>query len=644
MLVSPSEEQQEIVSYFRQGYNIKIQAIAGSGKSTTLLFLALEAKNTFNATSLILTYNRDLKDAVKSRIASLGLDTHCQAYTYHGYASLIYRQNIYDDITLRKCLKQSPSITSHEIILIDEAQDMNADYYELVSKILYHGNMVVVVGDMRQCINTYLGASSEYLMNYSTYFNTDRPWKELKLRTSYRLTPSNADFINKNVLCEDVIIAGNIRDHDVKPMFSYGVWDIETLVKTNVELYGTGEVVIMMPSVRNINPKSPVGKLCAKKCSNLLFCVREDNLSSETMQNKILITSFHSTKGREWKCTILIGFDESYFEYYAKDWKDAKTLPNILYVAATRAREQLIIIQDDRHVRLRTITLENLYSTCNVRGGMNEKKLVKNDSNKPKIFTVTDLTRHRSTTDTISLLELVQIDNVESPGVILSYQSIVQFSIYYEDLRTYYGVLIPLLVQYHKTGKIDWIPFYESTDLVNSYNVLLLQKDKDIKEWMRLVVLYNAIISNCHFYYHQILDYDWVDVNFVNAGVSRLLAKLSDDGIGTFEYFSTIERLGSTLQGYFDYLAKDGIWEFKCSMTLTDEYKLQCGAYIAMHYENTGQLLPGYLYNIRTNEVMQIVVRDSHKYLELFMRHKLTGGSVESVEVLVPMISGLKLS
>lgn len=632
-LPQPSDEQKEILIYFKQGYNCKIEAVAGAGKSTTLLLLALEAKINFKAKVLILTYNRDLKDEINEKIAILGLHTHCDIYTYHGYASRIYKQNIYNDIKLRECLTKPVGPAPYDIILLDEVQDMNEDYYRLVCNMLTRGKILVLVGDRRQCINEYLGATSEYLINYSKYFDTGRPWKELMLRKSYRVTPAIAKFVNDNVLCQDIIIPGNTKDRNCKPIYSHGVWDMERLVLRSVETYGAEEVVIMLPSVRNINPKSPVGKLCAKRQSGLLFCVRETDMASETMKGKVLITSYNSMKGRERKCVVLVGFDESYFEYYDKKWnKEEPTLPNILYVAATRAREQLILIQDDRKPRLRTISLEKLYGTCEVRGGQETKKLKDNNFESGKTYIVTDLTRHRNTTDTIELMDLIQIENIQGAGEALPYQNIIQFGGYYEDMRQYYGTLIPLLAQYRKTRKIDWSVYDQepnkkdnvNIEILRKYNGLLIKETKDLKEWMELVVLQAAITSNCYFYVYQITNYDWVDVNFINTQVDRILTKLDNGTEGIFEYPCLVKNTQWSLHGYFDYFDEEKIWEFKCATTLSDDHKMQCGAYVSMYYENTGKLVPCNLYNTRTGELIKITVNNPSKYLEIMMRKRVS--------------------
>lgn len=54
------------------------------GKSTTLLLLAEEAKELFRARTLIITYNKHLKDELSGKIKELKLESYCDTYTYHG--------------------------------------------------------------------------------------------------------------------------------------------------------------------------------------------------------------------------------------------------------------------------------------------------------------------------------------------------------------------------------------------------------------------------------------------------------------------------------------------------------------------------------------------------------------------------------
>jgi thymidine kinase len=651
-LPNPSAEQVEILLAFRQGYNCKIDALAGAGKSTSLLLIASEAKTMFGARILIITYNKDLKNELSGKIRSLGLDTHCEAYTYHGYASRIYKRSIHNDKIMRECLDLPVSATNHDVVLLDEVQDMNQDYHKLVSKILSHGKIVVLVGDKRQCINEYIGATIEYLVNYNRYFDTGRPWKELTLRTSYRLTPSLANFVNKNILCEDIVIAGNTKDADIPPIYSIGTWNIERFVAQSVDTYGPDQVVIMMPSVRNISPKSPVGKLCSKRVRGVLFCVNESDVDDDITRGKVLITSYNSMKGRERKCIIIVGLDESYFEYYDKKWnnrelilpKDTKclqpvedpqnllpreALPNILYVAATRSREQLIIIQDSNKDRLRTITKKNLYDTCEVHGDPDEKPDKNNKiRDKGAKYKIEDLIRHRDATDTIEMLSFIETDPVVPVANALPYQNVIQFNGYYEDMRQYYNILIPLLAQYRKTGEMYFTQYDpdKSDDNVTRYNELLKLTDKTINQWMELVVLFVAIQSNRLFYFYQITNYDWVDSVFVNTQVDRILDFMkTNNRPGTFDAYYSIVYKTITLEGSINCLCMpdDTMIEFRCATHLSDSDKIQCATYISMYYISCNVMPQCKLFNTRTGEIVNVKVTDPNKFLDVLIRRKM---------------------
>src|SRR5579862_2470936 len=97
-LPTASPEQEEIILNFKNGFNIKIAALAGSGKTTTLLLLSNIAKNDFGSKSMILTYNRTLKDEIEQRIQHLRLQSFCKTYTYHGLASKLYGKTINNDV------------------------------------------------------------------------------------------------------------------------------------------------------------------------------------------------------------------------------------------------------------------------------------------------------------------------------------------------------------------------------------------------------------------------------------------------------------------------------------------------------------------------------------------------------------------
>lgn len=642
VLPTPSDEQNEIIMQFQQGYNLKIEAVAGAGKTTTLLQLATISKCIFGVKSLILTYNKTLQLDIEKQIINYGLKDHCQVYTYHGYASRIYRNVINNDKLLRQYLQEEPKLhINNDVLLLDEVQDMNEDYYKLVSKIIRHGQLLVLTGDRNQCINQYIDADIKYLVNYSEYFNTGRMWKELTLKTSYRMTPAVANYVNKNILGQDLIIGGNIKYNDVKPLYYYSEWNFskDNILANMVDIYGPDEIVIMKASVSNISLKKnntsslcPLGRLVNDAPKHIRFCVRDENaLTEKEMKGKVLLSSFNSMKGKEKACVILYNWDESYFKYYDKSWSaDNKNLPNILYVAATRAKSCLILVQDEKNLPFRTTNKEMIQNTCNVIGYLNDKK-EREDNKKNKLnHLVTDVIKHRTTTDIINLLSYITVNVITPAGILLPYNNLVGFGTYYEDMRTYYGILIPVIAEYKLKGDIRYnellpIPdesngMIEPVYVVKKYNELVSNKNKTLKEWMELIV-YNCCLQNGYYFIiSQITNYDWVDENYVNLSVERLLSVI--DNKGNFEVSTTYKKQGYyNLNGIIDFLDKD-IWEFKNTTSLNDEYKIQCAAYISIYFLSKNIMLSGRLFNTRTGELLEISVTNPKEFIDILMKNK----------------------
>ena len=642
----PSDEQNEIILNFKSGYNLKIEAVAGAGKTTSLLLLAKIAYNVFNSKSLILTYNKGLQLEIQNMVDGCGLNGSCLVYTYHGYASKIYRKCINNDKVLRQCLLEEPLNNPQiPILFLDEVQDMNEDYHKLVTKLTYQGQMITVVGDRRQNIGEYKGSSDKYLINYEQYFSTGRLWKELTLRTSYRLTPSIANFVNKNIINEELIIPGNFKHNDIKPLYYYSEWNFanDNILQTMVNKFGADEVVIMKASVSNIslNKKTstsscPLGKLVSNS-KDIKFCVREEeSLTEKEMKGKVLLSSFNSMKGKQRLCTIVYGVNESYFKYYEKGWPDdKKSLPNILYVACTRAQACLILVQDDKNQHLRTTNVDIITSTCNVIGCKDEKIELNNNKKKKDNYSITDVIKHRTTTDIIKLLEFIKITEISPSSQPLKYENIIQFEGHYEDIRTYYGTLIPIIAEYKTRGDIRFecmpIPdesneMIEPLHIVNRFNQLVLNKSKTYNEWMELIVLNNSMETSHYFMIKQITNYDWVDVNFIEESVNRLLNTIENDG--SYEVSTSIKKFNIdktkydkyNLSGSIDYLSKNNIWEFKNSLNLSDEHKIQTAIYISLYYLQNKILLPGKLFNFRTLELLEITVENPELFVDTLMK------------------------
>ena len=134
-----SAEQANIIHNVKvAGTNVVVDAVAGSGKSTTILSLA---KAMPKHKIIQITYNSMLRCEIKQKVEELNLD-NLDVHTYHSLAVKYYFGSAYTDTGIRHIMKLDLPPRIHiprkHIIVVDEAQDMTPLYFQLVSKFLSH--------------------------------------------------------------------------------------------------------------------------------------------------------------------------------------------------------------------------------------------------------------------------------------------------------------------------------------------------------------------------------------------------------------------------------------------------------------------------------------------------------------------------
>ena len=86
-LPKPSEEQNAVVDAIKD-FNVIVDSVAGSGKTTTILHIA-NKHATPSSHVLILTYNHKLRVETEERIKKLGVE-NVYVYTYHKFGMSYY--------------------------------------------------------------------------------------------------------------------------------------------------------------------------------------------------------------------------------------------------------------------------------------------------------------------------------------------------------------------------------------------------------------------------------------------------------------------------------------------------------------------------------------------------------------------------
>lgn len=355
-LPTASKEQKNIVDTVKNN-NIIINAVAGSGKTTTVCLIG---KSQPNKKILLLTYNKRLKHETAKRVKNNDID-NVYVYTYHSFCCnqchVLGNNDEMIEETLKKYKvghKMTPISFNYDIIIIDEAQDLTPLYVKLIQMIILYckkKSIFCVMGDVKQTIYDFNGADSRFLTLADQFFISNTlPWKRLKLSTSYRLTPQLANFINKCVLKEDLIIPG--RSSGIKPRYifcdAFSHVPIRELTHHYLEKFGYNydDIYVLAPSIQSdLSPVKTFANNLSANHNIPIFIPQSDNdkIDSQSAKNKLVFATFHQAKGLERKCVILFGFDNSYYYYYNNDG-NREQCPNEMYVALTRCSERMTII------------------------------------------------------------------------------------------------------------------------------------------------------------------------------------------------------------------------------------------------------------------------------------------------------------
>jgi ATP-dependent exoDNAse (exonuclease V) beta subunit len=196
-LIQPSDEQALIVKHVVKGDNVVVEAVAGSGKTTTVMFIA-EAMG--KGKVLQITYNKQLKFEVREKVVARKIK-NLIINTYHSLAVRYYDENAHDDLKLKQIITNNIKpryIDQFNVLIIDEKQDMTPDYYHFIHKFIRDMNFcgnVVLLGDRYQGVYEFKNADSRFLTMGSQLYGPTN-FVSLSLQESFRVTTQIAWFVN----------------------------------------------------------------------------------------------------------------------------------------------------------------------------------------------------------------------------------------------------------------------------------------------------------------------------------------------------------------------------------------------------------------------------------------------------------------
>lgn len=377
-LPKPSSEQEKIIDASKKGLNILVDSVAGSGKTTTILHVL---KDNPNKKAIVLTYNARLKKETRDKIKQLKLQDRVNIHSFHSMGVKYYDNSCSRDDGIIRVIddKKNPHRKFHfDLVIIDEVQDMTLTYFKLVHKFIADmgsNPQLIIIGDKNQSIYGFNDADSRFIIHADKIFASKGDWIKLKLSISFRITNEMSRFLNEVMLGEQRLKAikngPKVRYCILNPFIKGTASAMYKEVVQYLNKYKPGDIFILAPSVRKKekkdNKKSPIHNLIKLLTNDHypIYTPEDDDksINENVCEGKIIFSTFHQSKGLERPVVLINCFDQGYFKYYNQRANDS-ICPNELYVACTRAKEQMSVFHNEQNGFLPFMNLSKPLTMC----------------------------------------------------------------------------------------------------------------------------------------------------------------------------------------------------------------------------------------------------------------------------------------
>lgn len=360
-----SFEQSEILRNVRDGNNVIVNAVAGSGKSTTILSIA---KSMPGLRILQITYNSKLRKEFKDKTISEKL-TNIEVHTYHSFATKHYISDAYNDIKIRSIINENMSprvkIPLYDLVVLDEVQDCTLLYFRFVTyfiKCMKVKVQMLFLGDHMQMIYEFKGADSRFLTQADDIWKGSNCLKNQKfvfctLNTSYRITNQMSSFINTAMLGEECVMSCK-EGKNVEYIRNNTYTIVKIVVNAITNLIKSGatpsDFFIIAGSLRSSNVTQLENALANANIPCHFPMTDIVEVDDRIIDGKVAFVTCHTSKGRQRKYVFVTGFDNDYFNFFDRS-ADRSKCPNTLYVATTRATTGLFLLEYNNKAENRSL-------------------------------------------------------------------------------------------------------------------------------------------------------------------------------------------------------------------------------------------------------------------------------------------------
>ena len=621
---NPSTEQLEILKEYKDGHNIICDAVAGGSKTSTALYLVDENKS---HNFLMLTYNNALSLSCKKKCTEFNL-LNIKISTYHSAMSHLFntKSTITNDYLFNSVLSEiKENIIErkelgdlYDTIIVDEAQDIRKTYFKFICYVIrdcmVRKPQIVFIGARKQVLYDFYGIhSADYRFltcaDKLLKKHSKRTWKKKSLSSSFRLSPSNATFVNYMTSTPGRIKGLNVQNN--KPI-QYWICDIISnntlkLIYENIIQKHT-HIAFLFNSINSYMARFIVNML--SKVYNLKFDINTKVIRAE----RIYVSTYHAFKGMECDTTVVFGL-HNFFN------QEINNVPNSINVALTRSNcGNVFILHHSKNL------FSNIYNTGKIHDMVlnlnNNICVTMYDPYLPTKQTKDKKTTYRNIENLIKFMEPIQLSEIINKHIRFHDHSNSRYSApiklnetdnnEYTDLikclcllKLEYKVtsrcfkIEQLLLKINSTSSIS-IP----VSYIKEIRTLYIKKEKTLCDWYiiaKMLLCYNKF----HTYEDIVIDNNDIDI------INKMYTNITQLDIKVFDFKRILYKMEDTVNLYSEnamYDSNNNMWFIE---VVTDDdkppyYKIlnaSQNAYIRNHKKC-------YLYNMLTGKSVEIHMTD----------------------------------
>lgn len=632
------DEQKIAVDAIVSGHCVAMNAVFGSGKTTTILESVKRLPK--HSRCILITYNTHLKNEVHQKCKEMDLTTNLSVYTYHSLAMKYFGMGKNDEELM---MVDMPKIEIPEIdvVFIDEIQDMTLVLYAFVKKfmkLLTKKPQVIVCGDHLQGVYRFKGADKRFLTLSRCIFDFD--FFECQIQTSYRLTDPMGWFINECVYGKKILKTCK-PGNPIVFFNTYSKACINNIVerleyKIINENLKPEDIFILAPSLkgsRNSPIKMLENQIYEKLNFPIYYCTMEEReLNDEVIRGKVVFSTFHQSKGRERNLVILFGFDESYYEYYAKD-ESRLECPSTVIVGLSRAKKDLFIVKNVNRrplpfLKMSILDMANRKDKIVIVGKYSDVENIEDrvSTDQFKKVSVSELVKYIKPDFQSVILDLKNKLFEKKSGIVddVQFSNFIQCGDLSEDVSDLVGILVPSIYEENQTGIstvkkkiIESIYDPDCSDFLKQRIAKINLQSSQIQDLLYLIKVYKALDIGIYSPF-QINNDHWISTELIERMIDNIRYHIKSKQIFEYDFNEDSERpiyynhpdFGKILlSGRIDSMDSNYVWEFKCVREITIEHFLQVVCYqwlwnLVMKDKFKGRIFR--LLNIRTGEMYEM--------------------------------------